>query len=34
MPDIALYQLAHARTGDKGNRVNISEIAYDPDDYP
>lgn len=34
MPDIELYQLAHARTGDKGNRVNISVIAYDPADYP
>jgi hypothetical protein len=34
MPDIELYQLAHARTGDKGNRVNISVIAYDPQDYP
>lgn len=28
-----LYQLAHARTGDKGNRVNISVIAYDAKDY-
>ena len=33
MKDIELYQLAHARTGDKGNRVNISLIAYDPADY-
>jgi len=33
MPDIELYTLAHARTGDKGNRVNISLIAYDPKDY-
>ncbi len=24
-----LYDYAHARTGDKGNRVNISVIAYD-----
>jgi hypothetical protein len=29
-----LYQLAHGRTGDKGNRSNISVIAYRPDDYP
>lgn len=29
-----LYDLAHARTGDKGNRINISLIAYRPDDYP
>ena len=33
MPDIDLYQLAHARTGDKGNRVNISLIAYDAGDW-
>jgi hypothetical protein len=33
MQDIQLYQLAHARTGDKGNRVNISLIAYDTDDF-
>ena len=33
MQDILLYQLAHARTGDKGNRVNISLIAYDADDF-
>jgi hypothetical protein len=24
-----LYDIAHARTGDKGNRINISVIAYD-----
>ena len=28
-----LYQLAHARTGDKGNKVNISVIAYQDHDY-
>ena len=28
-----LYQLAHARTGDKGNKVNISVIAYRAEDY-
>jgi hypothetical protein len=33
MQEIELYQLAHARTGDKGNRVNISLIAYDAGDY-
>jgi hypothetical protein len=33
MQDIQLYQLAHARTGDKGNRVNISLIAYDANDF-
>lgn len=29
----SLYQLAHARTGDKGNKVNISVIAYNDRDY-
>ena len=27
---VALHQLAHGRTGDKGNRSCISVIAYDP----
>jgi hypothetical protein len=26
--------LAHGRTGDKGNRLNISLIAYAPEIYP
>lgn len=34
MPDIALYELAHGRTGDKGNRVNISLVAYREEDWP
>lgn len=29
-----LRELAHCRTGDKGNSVNVSVIAYDPDDFP
>jgi hypothetical protein len=29
-----LHQLAHARTGDKGNIVTISLIAYRSEDYP
>lgn len=33
MTDTTLYELAHARTGDKGNRVNISLIAYRAQDY-
>ena len=33
MTDLPLYELAHARTGDKGNRANISLIAYRPQDY-
>lgn len=28
-----LRDLAHSRTGDKGNTSNVSVIAYDPDDY-
>lgn len=36
MPDIVapLWRLAHGRTGDKGNRSNISLIAWDPLLYP
>lgn len=33
MPEIALHWLAHGRAGDKGNRLNVSVIAYDPADY-
>jgi len=29
-----LYDIAHARAGDKGNRSNISLIPYDPRLYP
>ena len=32
--DLQLHAIAHARTGDKGNRLNISLIAYDPALYP
>jgi len=28
-----LRELAHGRTGDKGDRCNISVIAYDPADF-
>jgi hypothetical protein len=28
--DVPLYRLAHARTGDKGNRSNIALICRDP----
>lgn len=28
-----LYELAHSRTGDKGNASNISVIAYQPAHY-
>jgi hypothetical protein len=33
MPRIALVDLAHARSGDKGNIANIGVIAYRPEDY-
>ena len=33
MTDTALYDLAHARTGDKGNRINISLIARAPENF-
>lgn len=29
-----LRDLAHSRTGDKGNTSNISVIAYRPEDFP
>lgn len=29
-----LREIAHSRTGDKGNTSNISVIAYDPANYP
>jgi len=31
---IKLYDLAHARAGDKGNTTILSLIAYRPEDYP
>ena len=34
MNQIRLYDIAHARTGDKGNRANIALIAYREEDYP
>ncbi|MEY4712983.1 MAG: hypothetical protein RIS88_2433 [Pseudomonadota bacterium] len=34
MTQIRLYDLAHARTGDKGNHANIALIAYREQDYP
>ena len=29
-----LREIAHSRTGDKGNTSNISVIAYDPRHFP
>jgi hypothetical protein len=31
---VPLHRIAHGRTGDKGNRSNISVIAYRPELYP
>ena len=28
-----LWEIAHSRTGDKGNISNVSLIAYDPKDF-
>ncbi|MBF7082262.1 hypothetical protein IT084_04635 [Desulfallas sp. Bu1-1] len=33
MPRILLKELAHARSGDKGNTVNIGLFPYREDDY-
>ena len=34
MIEVPLYRAAHGRTGDKGDRSNISVIAWHPDLYP
>ena len=34
MTTVLLHSLAHARTGDKGNRSSISLVAYDPEHWP
>jgi hypothetical protein len=34
MARIQLKDLAHARSGDKGDTVNVGVIAYRPEDYP
>jgi hypothetical protein len=34
MVDMCLHALAHARSGDKGDRLNISLIAYAPELFP
>lgn len=34
MTTVLLHSLAHARTGDKGNRSSISLTAYDPKHWP
>lgn len=32
--EVPLHRIAHGRTGDKGNRINISVIAYEPALFP
>lgn len=32
--DVSLQQVVHARTGDKGNRVNIAILCYHDNAYP
>jgi len=34
MKHVMLHALAHARTGDKGNRSSISLVAYRPEHWP
>ncbi len=34
MATVQLVELAHARSGDKGDVVNIGVIAYEPEHYP
>jgi hypothetical protein len=34
MARVPLHLIAHGRTGDKGDRSNISVIAYRPEAYP
>ena len=33
MAKVRLLELAHARSGDKGNTANVGLIAYDEEDY-
>ena len=33
MTAVPLHHFAHARTGDKGNRLNVSLILHDPADW-
>ncbi len=32
--EVPLHRIAHGRAGDKGDRLNVSVIAYDEADYP
>ncbi len=31
---VALHEIAHGRAGDKGNRLNVSIVAYAPELWP
>lgn len=31
---VSLHQIAHGRSGDKGNRLNVNIIAYEPHHWP
>ena len=31
---VSLHEIAHGRSGDKGNRLNINVIAYEPRHWP
>lgn len=34
MAEVRLLELAHARSGDKGNTANVGLIVWDEEDYP
>lgn len=34
MASVLLHRIAHARTGDKGNRLNVAVFAYEPEFWP
>jgi len=34
MAEVPLHAVAHSRAGDKGNRLNLSLIPYDPAHWP
>ena len=34
MSTVRLHEVAHGRAGDKGNRLNVSVVAYSPELWP
>ena len=34
LPTVTLHEIANARSGDKGNRLNIALVCRDPAHYP